>query len=207
MFKILYNSDEIRKELIKLFSSSNYRRVAITAFVGEGAENYLPKDPKGLSLICWPKAGGTNPHVLDKLHNRGVKISFVDSLHMKLYWAESAGAIITSANLSNNALGGTNLKEVGILIPSDEIDIDEIISLLNRRDLSVRELEKLYKEHDVFYSNRQNNYVQQKSSIYTFAQWYETSRAHTWKISYWEEESEFSSTAEFFCQIDLICAA
>lgn len=75
MGKILCNSAEIRQEIIQLFKSPGKRRVAISAFVGMGADAYLP-NPKGLKLICWPKAGGTNPDMLRKLIKRGVEVFF-----------------------------------------------------------------------------------------------------------------------------------
>src|ERR1051325_11165032 len=104
MKKLLYKSSDVRKAIAQIFSLSKGRRVAITAFVGDGAEAYLRK-PEGLTLICWPKAGGTNPNALRKLIKLRVQVYFADALHMKLYWTEDKGAIITSANLSTNALG------------------------------------------------------------------------------------------------------
>lgn len=83
MVRILYTSAQVREAIINLFSLSKGRRVAITAFVGDGAEAFLPR-PKGLELVCWPKAGGTNPNALRKLMKRGVQVSFSDSLHMKV---------------------------------------------------------------------------------------------------------------------------
>ena len=99
MKRLLYTSADVRQAIIRLFRSSKGHRVAISAFVGDGAEAYLPK-PKGLQLICWPKAGGTNPNVLRKLMKRGVEVFFADRLHMKTYWSEDRGAVVTSANLS-----------------------------------------------------------------------------------------------------------
>ncbi len=111
--KVLYQSSDVRREIIKIFSHGGRRRVAIAAFVGDGAESYLPKPP-GLEIICWPKAGGTNPNTLRRLTKRGAKIRFADRVHMKVYWADGYGAVITSANLSTNALGSGDLKEAGI---------------------------------------------------------------------------------------------
>ena len=99
---ILYTSAEVRQKIIELFSTSRGRRVAITAFVGAGADAYLPK-ANGIELVCWPKAGGTNPFALRKLMKKGVSVSFVDSLHMKVYWTEDKGAVITSAAASTRS--------------------------------------------------------------------------------------------------------
>jgi hypothetical protein len=81
--KVLYTSAEIRKAITQLFSSSRKRRVAISAFVGEDAEAYLPK-PNGLELFCWPKGGGTNPNAIRKLRKLGVKVYFSRAVHMKV---------------------------------------------------------------------------------------------------------------------------
>src|SRR4051812_23758 len=101
MTKLLYTSSDVRSAVIDLFSNSKGRRVAVVGFVGAGAESYLPK-PEGIELYCWPKAGGTNPNMLRTLAKRKVEIRFVDSLHMKVFWAEKRGAVVTSANLSTN---------------------------------------------------------------------------------------------------------
>src|SRR5436309_13786173 len=87
MNTVLYTSADVRRAIIDLFSSPARQRVAISAFVGAGAEAYLPR-PSGLRLYCWPKAGGTNPNALRRLMKGGVLVFFVDSLHMKLYWAQ-----------------------------------------------------------------------------------------------------------------------
>ena len=107
--KLLYTSGEVRSAIQELFSFSQGRRVAISAFVGEGAGAFLPY-PKGIELICWPQPGGTNPTGVRALMTSGVQVKFADRLHMKVYWAEGKGAVVTSANLSTNALGAGNLR-------------------------------------------------------------------------------------------------
>ena len=92
-FKILYTSAQVRQELRRLFSTSDGRRVAISAFVGYGAQAYLPR-PEGIELLCWPKPGSTNPNAIAELKELGIDISFADSLHMKVYWTEDKGAIM-----------------------------------------------------------------------------------------------------------------
>lgn len=86
--KVLYTSADVRQTLIRLFADSRKRRVAISAFVGDGAEAYLPK-PKGLELYCWPKESGTNPETLRRRKRRGADIFFADALHMKVYWSKA----------------------------------------------------------------------------------------------------------------------
>ena len=96
MPEILDTSEDVRRAIIELYSSAKGRRVAVSAFVGEGAEMFLPR-PKGIELVCWPKVGGTNPNVLRDLIKKGVVVRFSDNLHMKVYWAKGTGVIITSS--------------------------------------------------------------------------------------------------------------
>jgi hypothetical protein len=183
--KALLRSSEIRAEIIKLFSSKNTRRVAVVAFVGDGAEAYLP-NPKGLELICWPRAGGTNPNALRRLMKRGANISFVDALHMKLYWSASDGAIVTSANLSTNALGAGNLKEIGVVLPTGSIDIDSLISRLNPRPVSSAELRELDRLHNLYVIKNKNDFRRARPKELTYAEWYESTHRVEWRLSWWD---------------------
>src|SRR5208337_4036975 len=143
---VLYKSVDVKKEIIRLFSNGKGRRIAISAFVGDEAGAYLPKR-KGLRLICWPRAGGTNPNELRKLIKQGVSVEFADSLHMKIYWAEGLGAVITSANLSTNALGSGGLKEIGLRFGADQVDIDQVIRSIKPHPVKPSELNRLDREH------------------------------------------------------------
>lgn len=191
--KILYTSAQVRNEIVRLFSQSKGRRVAIAAFVGQGAETVLP-NPKGLELICWPKAGGTNSDVIRRLIKRGAEVYFVDSLHMKVYWTKS-GAVIASANLSTNALGSGNLREIGVLIPSKQMDIDKIISSLNYRPASQRELANLDKATHAYTTGK---FVPtNQSQISTYRQWYDLPYRAKWKLGWWTKyASKWSSSAK-----------
>lgn len=198
--KTLLRSSEIRSEIIKLFSLSKGRRVAIAAFVGEGAEAYLPK-PKGIHLICWPKAGGTNPNALRRLMKRGVSISFVDSLHMKLYWAEDKGAIITSANLSTYALGAGNLKEIGVLLPKGAIEIDELISNLRPRAVSAAELRKLDRLHKLYAIRNRDDFRTTGLRAQSFEDWYDSAHRTEWRLAWWDSlEYGASQSAKAICK-------
>ena len=182
--KTLLRSSEIRAEIIKLFSARK-RRVAIVAFVGDGAEAYLPR-PKDLQLICWPKAGGTNPNVLRRLVKRGANISFVNSLHMKLYWAEAGGSIVTSANLSTNALGAGNLREIGVLLPRGSIDIDSLISSLNPRAISAKELRELDRLHNLYVVKNKDQFRRARPKEQTYTDWYDSAHRAGWRLSWWD---------------------
>ncbi len=185
MTKVLYTSAQVRQAIINLFSSSKKRRVAITAFVGEGAEAYLPR-PKGLRLICWPRAGGTNPNALRTLIQRGVELEFADSLHMKVYWTEHRGAVLSSANLSTNALGAGNLKEIGVLLAPEEFDIDRVISSISPRPWSTAEIQNLDREHNITVASQGRR--ERKTQTLSFVEWFNLPARPSWKLAYWSEE-------------------
>jgi hypothetical protein len=189
--KILYNQTEVYHAIQKVFSSPNGRRIAISGFVGHGAESYLPS-PKGITLVCWPKAGGTNPAAVRTLIDRKVHVWFADRLHMKVYWAEGRGCVITSANLSTNALGAGNLKEAGILVPSDAVDIEKLLTSLKKRRVNEGELHKLDRAH-ARYGSR--NKVAVESTLPTFMEWYRTPMRPLWKLGWFDSTGIVSKAA------------
>ncbi len=193
MNKVIYKSAEIRREIGRLFAASKGRRVAVTAFVGEGAEAYLRK-PSGLELYCWPKAGGTNPNALRKLIGLGVRAHFSDSLHMKVYWTEDCGAVITSANLSTNALGSGDLKEVGVRLKSKEVDIDRIIRSIRPRAVEPAELRELERRHKI-YAARNPRRRDPRHRPNTFADWHDSYSRARWKFYAWEGYKHSSRAA------------
>lgn len=193
LIELLYTSSDVRKAVVKLFRYSSGRRVAISAFVGKGAETFLPK-PEGIELICWPKEGGTNPDVIRDLIKRGVIVKFADSLHMKLYWSEDQGAVITSANLSDNALGSGDLKEVGIKFGPGAIDINRILKSIDARDVIDSELKQLDKRHKRYWRNNQES-VPRRSKRRTFLEWLELPYPPDWKIASWESTGPFAEEA------------
>lgn len=131
MTQILRHSHAIRSRLRQLFSESTRgrRRVIIVAYVGRDAPRILP-DYADVELYCWRQPGATDPNALARLcePDHGARIFLCDGLHMKLYWVDGIGSIITSANLSNRALGERTLHEFGVFLPSpDGIDIDAVV--------------------------------------------------------------------------------
>lgn len=195
MSKILYTSGEVRKAIAKLFSESKGNRVAISAFVGEGASAFLPK-PKGLKLICQPKAGGTNPNALRKLMQSKVEVLFSDLVHMKVYWTEDLGAVITSANLSNNALGSGNLREIGVRLSAGLVDIERVIASIKPHKATEPELLRLDHQHKLF-ATRNPGY-QKKSKARSWAEWYGSKWRSEWKLGWWDAEGPVSRTAKQF---------
>lgn len=138
----LKNSDEIREKIAYLFASKD-RKIVIVAFVGSNAIDYIP-NKDNLQIYCWPNSGATSANGIRLLQQKGVKIFFSDNMHKKIYWAENRGTIITSANLTYNALSGNVLQESGVFIPSNDFDIDaEISHLRNIRLAKNEEIEDL----------------------------------------------------------------
>jgi phosphatidylserine/phosphatidylglycerophosphate/cardiolipin synthase-like enzyme len=183
VIKLLYTSADVRQAVVDLFRNSFRRRVAISAFVGDGAEAYLPK-PKGLKLYCWPKEGGTNPEVLRRLKRRGVDIYFANSLHMKVYWTSGVGAVVTSANLSRNALGSGNLKEVGVLLDPRSIDINRLVRSLRAHHPTAAEMDRLDRLHRRYVVR--NNFALSRTTALSYDQWYEEKLRPEWKLGWWD---------------------
>lgn len=123
-----YTSGELRLRVRKLFKNpeASGRRVVIVAYIGDDYAKFLP-NPRGIEIVCSPTPGATSAEAVQKLIGAGAKVSFSDRLHMKVYWAQKIGCLITSANLSDNALGMNGLKEMGILVDAAMVDIDRLL--------------------------------------------------------------------------------
>jgi len=180
--RVLYTSQAIRKEIQRMFHSTIQRRVAIAAYVGDGALAHLPK-PKGLEVYCWPHAGGTSADAVDALRARKARVFFADRVHMKVYWAEKMGALITSANLSDNAFGIGGLREAGVAIAADDVDIERLINSLHARPAKRAEIEKLRAKQP---DNGVPHVGSAKVHIPTFANWYDGTGGMSWKWDYYD---------------------
>jgi hypothetical protein len=192
MATMLYTSGAVRQAIIELFSSPTGRRVAVAAFVGEGADAYLPS-PEGLELFCWPMPGATNPNTLRALMKRGVGVRFVDSLHMKFYWAEGRGAVLTSAKLSTNALGAGNLKEIGVFLKPGEVDIDAVLGSLNSRPVSAKEMRALDRKHKLYLARNRAAQKTDAGSL-SFGDWYAAPMRPRWKWACWDKTMKRAAT-------------
>jgi hypothetical protein len=189
----LYTSGEVRAAITRLFSDPKGRRVALVAFVGEGAGAFLPH-PDGIELVCWPQPGGTNPSAIRNLIAAGVEVRFADRLHMKIYWAAGKGVIVTSANLSINALGSGDLREVGVLLPASTIKIDRIISTARPRPVTEAELNRLEKAHKRFHTGRTR--PPDRSRAVSFREWHDLPYRPKWKLGFWVREYDISNKAQ-----------
>ncbi len=186
--KVLYNSTEVQQAVRRLFATAKGRRIAITAFVGNNAIAYLPK-PRGIELVCWPKAGGTNPNAVRDLMEREVDVSFANRVHMKVYWTEDKGAIVTSANLSTSALGSGSLKEIGVLLPSDAVNIERVLASVNPHPVSETELDKLDKAHRAYFKANPDAQTLHKGRGRSFKTWYSMRSRSKWKIGWYYSDN------------------
>lgn len=187
--RVLFTTEEIRDEIQRLMAPGT-RRVILAAFVGAGATTYVPK-PKGVMIVCWPRAGGTNPHAIRELKRKGAIIRFSDKLHMKLYWARGRGAIIGSANLSTNALGAGGLKELAVLLNSDAVNINELLRTTASHPITVKTLQGLQREHDAIGVR-----VVGVSKECSFLDWFESPPRTQWKFGWWDIRTPFSQEAK-----------
>jgi len=113
--KVLYSNIQIRDAIRRVLTKGSDRGLAV-AFIGAGAESYLPADLHGTTIVCWLKPGCTDPTTLRRLRARGAALFEANGLHAKVYWS-SSGAVVTSANLSGNGLGDGGFTEAGVLVP------------------------------------------------------------------------------------------
>ena len=152
MPEILYNSAAIKQKLNLLFDAPDRsdRRVVLVAYIGRDYADYLPS-PRSVDVICNPTPGATSVIAVDGLRKAGALVRFSDKLHMKVYWSEARGCVITSANLSDNALGVRGLKEAGIWLEPNTVDIDKLVkeaqpyAVTNSRIKRLRGDEERYK--------------------------------------------------------------
>lgn len=197
MHTLLENSGQIHAKLKELFSTNtrDQKRVIVVAYVGAAAPTLLP-DAAGITIYCNPQPESTNAYALSKLIGQGANVHFVKGLHMKLYWVKGAGAIVTSANLSTNALGHSGLHEYGVFLHNaEEVDIDRVVAGLDARPCDESMLKQMQREHDIFWSNR-NGDDQEAPKSPDFAEWYNSIARREWKIGGYLEGIDVAASVE-----------
>ena len=181
--KILYTSGDVHKAIKTIFSSSAKRRVAVVAYLGVDAGNYLP-NPEGMEIICCPEPGATSPKAVRELLSRGAIIQFSEGLHSKVYWSE-IGCVVTSANVSHRALGNAPQKEAGVMLDANDFDIDRLIreskpfnitqAIMNKLDKADRKLKV-----SAGIKTKTRNKVK-------FIEWYHSPYREPWKLGWWSD--------------------
>lgn len=190
--RYLRNSAEIRGRLLQLFSGPG-RKWAVVGFVGYNAVDHLPKDVSNLNVICWPKAGGTNPDGVRRLIDNGVGVYFCKRLHQKIYWRENAGLIVGSANLSDNALGEDGLHEFAVYCDDNHFDINQVLSSLKYDAVTTEALARLDVEHTAYARNAPVDHHRHSARRpRTFISAATVRHRKPWKIVTWTELRENS---------------
>jgi hypothetical protein len=99
---------------------------------------------------------------------------------MEIYWTESKGAVVASANLSTNAYGAGDLKEAGVALPSSAINIDKLLQSLGSKDVTEEDLRRLEKE---WTSANSRSPQDATDSHRTFLDWLEMPKRRRWLVN------------------------
>jgi hypothetical protein len=198
---VLYTSTEIHSKIKQLLgTSSDGRRVAIVAYVGTGALAYIPR-PKALELICCPEPGATSHSTVNTLIARGAEVRFADKLHMKVYWSEHGGCLITSANLSTSALGAGGLKECGVYLPAGAVDIDRLIRLAKPKRVTASAMRSLDREAKRL-AKRGALRFPADTDQRNYSSWHRQPFRQTWKLGWWDKSVPAAKAAEAKARVE-----
>jgi hypothetical protein len=185
--EILFKANQIREKVRWVMGDPNDERIILVAFVGADAETFLDK-PRGIKLYFWPNIPGTNPAGLCALRENGVELFAVENLHMKLYWSRKRGAVIGSANLTQNAFSDGALYELALYLPAGKIDIRQIMKSLVAKPVSNATLDELEERYNLYRLRNQTLSLPKRTTIRTFLQWY-SNRRPEWRLFWWWEEA------------------
>lgn len=185
--KIYTRSEAIRRAVRELLSVPGDERVIAVAYVGRDAASYLLA-PGGISLYCWPQAGGTNPYAVEDLVSRGVQVHFAPRLHAKVYWSRANGALIGSANLTRNALGEDGLQEVVVWVPARQFDIKKFVHSLEIEPDFDAALRRLHSAHLKFMQRAPFRAESLPSATApTFAEWMDSGNGAAWRFGWYDD--------------------
>ncbi len=197
--KVLYNSQAIKRSITALFDGPPHsnRRIVLVAYIGRDYAKFLP-DSQGIEIVCSPTAGATSAAAVSELQDAGAVVKFSDKLHMKVYWSANRGCLITSANLSNNALERGKLKEVGALMDAKSVDIDQLLKEAKPYPVTDENLRALKKREDKIKRAMASVGMRDPQNGFQYLDWYK-SKAPTrdqWKLGWWEVGCDSSNAAK-----------
>ncbi|UVW30708.1 phospholipase D family protein [Massilia sp. H6] len=200
--RALLSANAIRTAVHDVLVDPSQDRVVAVAFVGKDPTRWLPSNLKGIQLYCWPKLGSTNPASIETLLNMDVEVHFVENLHAKLFWGAAGGAVIGSANLSENGMDENRLIEAAVHLPAGDPAIADFLSSIHARAVGSKEHEKEFRRQldrlhiaDVQYLQR-NPHPRKAASgekpaaSRTFGDWSESKMPERWQLGWWEEKAE-----------------
>jgi hypothetical protein len=195
-----YTSGELRLRIRKLFKipKAAGRRVVIVAYIGVDYATFLP-NPKGIEIVCSPTPGATSAEAVQKLIEAGARVWFSDRLHMKVYFSQKIGCLITSANLSDNALGMNGLKEMGILVDAGMVDIDRLLKEAKPYPVK-KKLEWLRREGEKVKLAMAKTGRRVLYDPKGYADWYKDTPdvRKKWKVAWWEGHADPAEAAREF---------
>ena len=192
--EILYSASDINSAIRKVLRAhpSGGRRVALVAYVGASAEAFL-SNVKGLEIVCSLEPGATSATALRRLRRRGARLYYSPGLHMKVYWSQRGGAVVCSANLSGRALGRGGLKEAGVLLGPDELDIRKLWRYAAPRKITPEDLRQLAAQSDALAaSGFRAPAPAAKSRQPDYLEWYSGAGRKPWKLGWWTEDGDLA---------------
>jgi hypothetical protein len=192
--EILVTSKQIRDKIRWVLGDTHDERIALVAFVGHDAVKFLA-NPKGIQLYCWLKVLGTNPNGLRSLLSRDVDLFEVNNLHMKLYWSRKRGAVLGSANLSENALGNDVQFELAVYLPPKTVDIKRLMKRFVARKIDGPRIDSFETRYNLYPLRNQDDFTQfssSKSQTPNFLDWCSLRRKSIetpFRLYWWWEEA------------------
>lgn len=192
--KILSSSNELKAAIQSLLLDDLEKRIIAVAYVGDNAISYLPS-PKGIDLYCSVNIPGTNPNSLRTLKKNGVNVYEVKDLHSKIYWSESFGVIIGSANLSNNGLSENGNHEVGVLLPKGSFDVKKYVSTLESTEVDYARLNELEKIYNTYMLKNKRKPMNKNKKTPSFWEWNDLIDSE-WRVYPWTIEGRLPKDVE-----------
>jgi hypothetical protein len=199
MPEVLYKSAAIKKKINELFDAPDKsdRRVALVAYIGQDYADYLP-NPRGIDVVCNPTPGATSVIAVDGLRKAGSRVRFSDKLHMKVYWSKARGCVITSANLSKNAFGVRGLKEAGVWLEPNSVDIDKLVREAQPYAVTTSRIERLRVDENRYERALAQIRPREADSGFQYLDWYQLSPAARtpWKLGDYNGDDGIADAAK-----------
>ena len=191
MPQVLYKSQTIKEKIKLLFDAPGRldRRVALVAYIGRDYADYLPS-PGGIEVVCNPTGGATSVMAVDGLLKAKALVRFSDKLHMKVYWSEARGCVVTSANLSANALRVRGLKEAGVWMEPNTVNIDELLKEAQPYDVTDSRIKRLRRDEERYNDAMASIGKRETNDGFQYFDWYKLSSAAQtkWKLGAYEDD-------------------
>ena len=199
--RVLLTARAMREAIDDILGAPGARIIAV-GFVGADPLEWLPPNRKGMEVFCWDKPGATQPKGIDALIEAKIRVHFVEGLHAKIYWNESAGAVIGSSNLSANGLADNGLREAGVWVADNDHSIAEYLMSLKQSAamchtdefnerlaiLRIRDIELRQRLADLPWQGAKIRKIKQKRSR-TFGAWLALPepQRQPWQLGYWTQ--------------------